>query len=148
MPDRSAAAEAQDLTLQVVADSERRRPRRSAWRALGGRWRVAAAWAMICLRETPVGLDELIARRDELLRVARAHGAVKIRVFGSAARGTAGPESDVDFLVELEPGRTLLDLVALAREWGAVLGRRADVTTPAALHPLLADRILAEARPL
>jgi predicted nucleotidyltransferase len=69
-------------------------------------------------------------------------------VFGSVARGTDGPDSDVDFLVELEPGRTLLDLMSLIREWGAMLGRRADVTTPAALHPLLAGRILAEARPL
>ena len=95
-----------------------------------------------------MGLDELIARKEELLRVARTHGATSVRVFGSVARGTAGPESDVDFLVELEPGRTLLDLMALIREWGALLGRRADVTTPAALHPLLASRILAEARPL
>ena len=95
-----------------------------------------------------MGLDELIARREELLGVARRHGAVHVRVFGSTARGTAGPASDVDFLVELEPGRTLLDLVALTREWGALLGRRADVTTRAALHPMLADRILAEARPL
>jgi predicted nucleotidyltransferase len=95
-----------------------------------------------------MGLDELIARRDELLRVARAHGAVSVRVFGSFVRGTAGPDSDVDFLVDLEPGRTLLDLTALIRELGAMLGRRADVTTPAALHPALAARILAEAQPL
>ncbi len=98
--------------------------------------------------EAIVGLDEFVKRREELLRVARAHGAVSVRVFGSTARGTAGPGSDVDFLVEFEPGRTLLDLVALMREWGTLLGRRADVTMPAALHPLLADRILAEARPL
>ena len=65
-----------------------------------------------------MGLDDLIARREELLEVARAHGAASVRVFGSTARGTAGPASDVDFLVELEPGRTLLDLVALTREWG------------------------------
>jgi predicted nucleotidyltransferase len=95
-----------------------------------------------------MGLDELVARKAELLRVARAHGVTSVRVFGSMVRGTAGPESDVDFLVELEPGRTLLDLMALIREWGELLGRRADVTTPAALHPLLASRILAEARPL
>jgi predicted nucleotidyltransferase len=68
--------------------------------------------------------------------------------FGSVVRGTAGPQSDVEFLVEMEPGRTLLDLMALIREFGALLGRKADVTTPAALHPLLASRILAEARPL
>lgn len=95
-----------------------------------------------------MGLDELIARREELLSVALSHGAIRVRVFGSTVRGTAGPASDVDFLVDLEPGRTLLDLIALMREWGALLGRRADVTTPAALHPMLADRILAEARPL
>ncbi len=95
-----------------------------------------------------MGLDELLAHREELLRVGRAHGATSVRVFGSTARGTAGPASDVDFLVELEPGRTLLDLVALGRAWGSLLGRRADVTTPGALHPLLAERILAEARPL
>lgn len=93
-------------------------------------------------------LDDLIARKEDLLRVGRAHGATSVRVFGSVARGTAGPKSDVDFLVELEPGRTLLDLLALIREWGTLLGCRADVTTPAALHPLLASRILAEARPL
>jgi len=98
--------------------------------------------------EVPVELDELVGRREELLRVARVHGAVSVRVFGSTVRGTAGPASDVDFLVDLEPGRNLLDLLALGREWGALLGRRADVTTPRALHPLLADRILAEARPL
>jgi predicted nucleotidyltransferase len=95
-----------------------------------------------------LGLEDLAPQREELLRVGRAHGAVSVRVFGSMARGTAGSASDVDFLVELEPGRTLLDLVALTREWGVILGRRADVTTPAALHPLLAARILAEARPL
>ena len=93
-------------------------------------------------------LDELTARREELLRLARAHGAVRVRVFGSVVRGTAGPDSDVDFLVDLESGRTLLDLTALIRDLGTALGRRADVTTPAALHPALAARILAEARPL
>lgn len=93
-------------------------------------------------------LKELTERKEELLTVARAHGARSVRVFGSVARGSAGPESDVDFLVELEPGRNLLDLMALIREWGSLLGRRADVTTPAALHPLLARSILAEARPL
>lgn len=95
-----------------------------------------------------MGLDELLKNKEELHRVARSHGATSVRVFGSFARGTVGAESDVDFLVDLEPGRTLLDLMALIREFGALLGRKADVTTPAALHPMLAARILAEARPL
>lgn len=92
-----------------------------------------------------MGLEELIARRDELLRVARAHGAVNVRVFDSVVRATARPDSDVDFLIELEPGHTILDLTVLIGELGAVPGRRADVTTPAALHPVPAERILAEA---
>jgi predicted nucleotidyltransferase len=95
-----------------------------------------------------MGFDELLKGKAELHRVARAHGATSVRVFGSFVRGTADPESDVDFLVELEPGHTLLDLMALMREFGTVLGRKADVTTPAALHPMLAARILAEAHPL
>jgi uncharacterized protein len=95
-----------------------------------------------------MGLDELTTRREEILRIGRTHGATNVRVFGSFARGTAGPASDVDFLVDLEPGRSLLDQVALIRDLGALLGHRVDVTTPAALHPLLADRILAEAHPL
>jgi hypothetical protein len=96
-----------------------------------------------------MGLDDVLTpKREELLRVARAHGATSVRVFGSWARGTAREESDVDFLVELDPGRTLLDLVALIREWTALLGRRVDVATPGSLHPMLKSRILAEARPL
>ncbi len=95
-----------------------------------------------------MGIDDLLSRRDAILSLARAHGATNVRVFGSFARGAARPESDVDFLVDLEPGRTLLDLLALVRELGTLLGRRADVATPGALHPMLAQRILAEARPL
>ena len=64
-----------------------------------------------------MGFDELLKSKAELHRVALAHGARNVRVFGSFVRGTAGPESDVDFLVEFEPGRTLLDLMALMREF-------------------------------
>jgi predicted nucleotidyltransferase/DNA-binding XRE family transcriptional regulator len=67
--------------------------------------------------------------RRELLEVARGYGARNVRVFGSTARGDAGPESDVDLLVDLEPGRTLLDLVALRREASALLGLKVDVAT-------------------
>jgi predicted nucleotidyltransferase/DNA-binding XRE family transcriptional regulator len=67
--------------------------------------------------------------RRELREVARRHGARNLRVFGSAARGQARPDSDVDLLVDLEPGRTLLDLVALRREASAVLGRPVDIST-------------------
>jgi predicted nucleotidyltransferase len=69
-----------------------------------------------------------------LLNLARRHGARNVRVFGSTARGEAGPESDVDLLVDMEPGRTLLDLVALRRETSALLGVDVDVATPDTLR--------------
>lgn len=68
-------------------------------------------------------------KRRELLALARRYGARNVRVFGSTARGEARPDSDIDLLVELEAGRTLLDLVALRREATELLGRPTDVTT-------------------
>lgn len=73
-------------------------------------------------------------RRRELLDIARNHGARNVRLFGSTARGEAGPQSDVDLLVDLQPGRTLLDLVALRREASALLGIDVDVVTPDTLR--------------
>lgn len=67
--------------------------------------------------------------RRELLALARRHGARNVRVFGSVARGEAGPESDIDLLIDLEPDRTLLDLAALRREAAGLLGRSVDVAT-------------------
>lgn len=78
-------------------------------------------------------LVRLRARRAEILRVARAHGASNVRVFGSVARGTARPESDIDLLVDFEPGRTLIDHVALWRDLEALLGRRVDVLSAGGL---------------
>jgi predicted nucleotidyltransferase/DNA-binding XRE family transcriptional regulator len=68
-------------------------------------------------------------RRRELLAIARRHGARNVRVFGSTARGQARPDSDIDLLVDLDPGRTLLDLVALRRELSEALGAPVDVAT-------------------
>lgn len=78
----------------------------------------------------------------------RARGVVRAAVFGSVARGEERPGSDVDFLVELEPGRTLLDLSGLRLELMDRLGREVDVVTYRALHPKLRDRILAEQVPI
>lgn len=78
----------------------------------------------------------------------RARGVVKASVFGSVARGEEHPGSDVDFLVELEPGRTLLDLSGLRLELMDRLDRDVDVVTYGALHPKLKERILAEQVPL
>ncbi len=83
--------------------------------------------------------------RDQILRIAARHGAGNVRVFGSAARGDLGPESDVDFLVEALPehsswfpGGLLLDLQEL-------LGRKVDVVEPESLHWYIRDRVLREA---
>lgn len=74
--------------------------------------------------------DSTVRRhRRELLAIARRHGARNLRVFGSMARGEARPDSDVDLLVDLEPGRTLLDLAALTREAAEALGLPVDVAT-------------------
>ena len=93
-------------------------------------------------------LDQLRARRDELVAVAARCGAHNIRVFGSVARGTAGPDSDSDLLVEVEPGTSLLELGELYLDLQDLLGTRVDVVTDGGLNPRLRDRILAEAVPL
>lgn len=85
-------------------------------------------------RRTAVSTSAVRQHRRALLDLARRYGARNLRVFGSTARGEAGPESDVDLLVDLEPGRTLLDLAGLRREAGALLGVEVDVATPEMLR--------------
>ncbi len=87
-------------------------------------------------------------RRRELLAVARKYGARNVRVFGSTARGEAGPASDVDLLVDLEPGRTLLDLVALKREASTLLGVDVDIATPATLRDAVRSEAERDAVPV
>jgi predicted nucleotidyltransferase len=94
-------------------------------------------------------LDALLAsKRDEILRVAARYGATDVRLFGSAARGEAGDESDVDFLVRMEPGRSVFDLAALMDELKTLLGRPVDVVPDDNIYWLLRRRILKEAQPL
>jgi uncharacterized protein len=73
--------------------------------------------------------ERLRERRDALLDASLSHGARDVRVFGSVARQEARPDSDIDLLVELDPGRTLLDLVAFSREASEILGVPVDVAT-------------------
>ena len=87
-------------------------------------------------------------KRDEILRIAAQHGVHNVRVFGSVARGEAGPESDIDFLVELEPGRSLLDHAALLLDLEQLLGRKVDVATERSLKERIRVRVLREAVPL
>jgi predicted nucleotidyltransferase len=93
-------------------------------------------------------LEQLRRQRDAILAAAARHGAHNVRVFGSVARGEADAASDVDFLVDLGPGRSLLDLGGLLVELRAVVGGPVDVVTPGGLKERARERALREAVPL
>ncbi|HEX3609089.1 MAG TPA: nucleotidyltransferase family protein [Solirubrobacterales bacterium] len=98
----------------------------------------------------PQANNAVLARsraRGDISRIASEHGARNIRVFGSASRGEAGAR-DLDLLVEMAAGRSLLDLIALSQSLEDALRVHVDVLTEAGLSPYLRDRILAEAVPL
>lgn len=90
-------------------------------------------------------VEQLHAKRAEILAAAACHGAHNVRIFGSVARGEAHADSDVDFLVELEPGRSLFDLGSLMADLEDFLECPVDLATDRSLHPLLRERILHEA---
>jgi len=87
-------------------------------------------------------------RRAEILGIAERHGARNLRVFGSVVRGEATPASDLDLLIDWEPGRSLLDHAALVLDLQDLLGARVEVGTERSLHWYVRDRILREAVPL
>jgi predicted nucleotidyltransferase len=96
-----------------------------------------------------MGIDEILGeQRQAVLELAARHGARHVRVFGSIARGEATTTSDVDFLVNMDPGRSFLDLCALGDDLEDLLGRKVDLVTEPAISPFLRDRILGEAVPL
>jgi predicted nucleotidyltransferase len=94
-------------------------------------------------------IDELLkVKREEILQIVARHGACNVRIFGSAARGEARADSDVDFLVELGPGSTLLGRAAMTRELESLLGRKVDVVSDKGLRERVRERVLEEAFPL
>jgi uncharacterized protein len=92
--------------------------------------------------------DALLQRREEILRLARQYGADNVRIFGSVARGEDDIESDVDILVDLEPGRSLLDLGGLWSELNSLLETKVDVFTEKSLRRRVRERAMKEAIPL
>jgi uncharacterized protein len=90
----------------------------------------------------------LRTKREEILRIATKYGAYNIRIFGSVARREADINSDVDFLVEMEPGRSLFDLGGLLIELQDILGCEVDVVTEKGLRSRIRERVLSEAVPL
>jgi hypothetical protein len=94
-------------------------------------------------------LEELCgSNRDQILRLAASYGAHNVRIFGSVARGDNSPSSDIDFLVELDPDRTLMDLGGLLSSLEDILHTPVDVATERMLRPHVRERALREAIPL
>jgi uncharacterized protein len=93
----------------------------------------------------PTTLTELREKRSEIIELARARGASHVGMFGSVARGEAGDGSDIDFIVDLEPGRSLFDLGGLRMDLRDLLQRDVDVVSERSLRPRVAERVLADA---
>jgi uncharacterized protein len=92
--------------------------------------------------------EAILAHREEILRIAARHGATNVRVFGSVARGTAGPESDLDLLVDVGPETSSWFPGGLMADLEDLLGCHVDVATEKTLHRRIRDRVVTEARPL
>jgi uncharacterized protein len=96
-----------------------------------------------------VTLEQLLRdKRDDIKRIAASHGAYNLRVFGSVARGEAGPESDIDLLIDVGPTTSSWFPAGLILDLEDLLGRRVEVITEKALNPELRDHVRREAIPL
>ena len=96
-----------------------------------------------------MSLNELLwEKREDILRIAIKRGASNVRIFGSIARGEADAESDIDLLVDLEPGRSLFDLGGLLMDLQDLLGHKVDVVTEKGLRERIREHVLKEAVPL
>lgn len=92
-----------------------------------------------------ISIESLKANQAKILALADKYGASNVRIFGSVARGEARADSDVDFLIDLEPGRSLLDHIGLKQDLEDLLGRSVDVAETITLHDLIRDRVLKDA---
>lgn len=93
-------------------------------------------------------LQKIQQKKKEILVVAKQHGIVNIRIFGSVARGEDNLQSDIDLLVDLEKGRSLFDLGGALIKLQDLLGRKVDIVTERGLHWYLREKIVKEAKPL
>ncbi len=90
-------------------------------------------------------LEKIKAHRQAILDIAKKYGASNIRIFGSVARGEAGPHSDFDFLIELEPGRSAFEIGGLLMDLQDLLGAKVDIVTDKGLNKHIKERVLKEA---
>ncbi|VEN72943.1 putative nucleotidyltransferase [Candidatus Desulfarcum epimagneticum] len=93
-------------------------------------------------------IEAIRNRRNDIIEISRRRGATNIRVIGSTARGESGQSSDFDFLVDLEPGRSLLDHASLVLDLEKLLGRKVDIAVSSGLRQKVKERVLKEAVPL
>lgn len=93
-------------------------------------------------------VEKVRSKRAEILDIAARYGGSQVRLFGSVASGHADEDSDIDFLVRLERGRSLTEHIAMIQELEDLLGRKVDVVVDDAIHRCLRDRVLREAIPL
>ena len=98
-------------------------------------------------KATPI-LSNLQAKQKEIIEISARYGASNIRVFGSYARGEATPNSDLDLLMDLKQGISLLDRIALKQELEDLLGVKVDIAKPENLHEIIREKVLEEAIPL
>ncbi|HUQ73465.1 MAG TPA: nucleotidyltransferase family protein [Burkholderiales bacterium] len=103
--------------------------RRYRVRRRAGGLRPATGWKPVR------ALEEVKAKKDLIRTLARAHGAIAVFLFGSAARGDDEPGSDLDFMVDMDRGRSILDLIGLADDLELAFGRKVDLGTRSALKP-------------
>ena len=90
-------------------------------------------------------IEALKQKRTEIISIAEQYGGRKVRVFGSLARGDSGMDSDVDFLIELAPERSLLDIVAIKQDLEDLLQRKVDIVTESAVSPYIRREIVRQA---
>lgn len=136
------------MAQSAISDYERGRKEPS----LSTLQRLAAAVDLVAEIEyarapTVKTLASLRRKRAAILEICKKHGASNPRVFGSMATGSAGPDSDIDFVVDLAPGRTLFDVAGLHDDLVELLGREVDILTPGSLRGRLAH-VAREAVPL
>ena len=94
-------------------------------------------------------MNDLIAeKREVILQLANKRGVRRVRIFGSVARGEPTPNSDIDFLIDMDPGRSLFDMGGFLMDLEDLLGTEVDVVTEAGLRPRIRQRVLEEAVPL
>ena len=126
-------------TVAAILANEQRQNRMKDAQSLKYRWG----------RGSTITMDALLTdNRTEILRIAEENGATRVRIFGSFAKGMASPDSDVDVLVDLEPGRSLFDLIAIKHGIEDLLGREVHIVTEAAISPYMRDNIIRTATPL